>query len=334
MSHLRYDVTTHDWVIFATERTRRPHDLPPRPEQASDTSTCPFCPGKEGETHWELFRIPDPHRPETWSVRAVANKFPALTLEAKGGFTERGRHFQQYDGYGAHEVIVESPDHFTPMALQSRMQIERVLVALQTRYRALMLDRRLRSIILFKNHGAAAGTSLKHPHWQILATPLVPRMLRQRHDIATDYFDRNFKCLHNVLLEEELSIGSRVLAMNEAFAAVLPYASHLPYQVRILPRVFQASFSQASWEQLGLLASLLKEVMGRLYTALGDPAFNLTFVSPPIGDEDEDYFLWHIDILPRLFTQAGFEMGSGMSINPILPETAAQELRDAALPAG
>jgi UDPglucose--hexose-1-phosphate uridylyltransferase len=332
MSHLRYEVTTHDWVIFAPERAGRPHDFPLSPQPPGENSACPFCPGHEGETGPELFRIPDPDRPEAWSVRVVANKFPALSLEAEGGFTERGRHFQEYDGYGAHEVIVESPDHFTPSALQSRLQVERVLVALQTRYRALMLDRRLRSIILFKNHGAAAGTSLRHPHWQILATPLVPHLLRQRHAIATDYFDRNFKCLHKVLLDEELSAGIRVLACNEAFAAILPYASHLPYQVRIMPRIFQAGFSQASAEQLSLLASLLKEVLGRLYAALGDPAFNLTFVSPPIGDEDEDYFLWHIDILPRLSTQAGFEMGSGMAINPVLPETAAGKLRDASPP--
>lgn len=330
MSHLRYDVTTHDWVLFAPERARRPHDIQISPECGIEASACPFCPDNEGDTHSELLRIDDPDLPGAWSVRVVANKFPALTLEAGRGFIERGRHFQEFDGYGAHEVIIESPDHLRPMALQSPAQIERVLAALQTRYRVLMLDPRIRSIILFKNHGAPAGTSLRHPHWQIIATPLVPHLLRQKHAIATDYLDREFKCLHIVLLNEELSAGSRVLAQNDAFVALLPYASHLPYQVRILPRVFQASFSLATADELALLAALLKEVLGRLHIVLGDPAFNLTLVSPPIGDKD--YFLWHIDILPRLFIPAGFEMGSGMSINTVVPEDAAGELRAAILP--
>jgi UDPglucose--hexose-1-phosphate uridylyltransferase len=331
MSHLRYDVSTHDWVIFAPERESRPHDFhapPPNPEE--EKAWCPFCPGHEGDTRAELLRVPDPADPGAWSVRVVPNKFPALAMEAEGGFSELGRHFQRFEGYGAHEVIIESPEHFRPLALLPQAQIERILQALQMRYLELMRNRKLRSIILFKNHGVAAGTSLRHPHWQILATPLVPRLLRMKHAISTGYFDRNFRCLHQVLLQEELAAGVRVIARNDAFAAVAPYASHLPYQVRILPLSFQSSFSQATPIQRALLASILKDVLARLRTALGDPAYNLTFVSPPLGDEDEDYFLWHIDVLPRLFTPAGFEMGSGMSINPVLPETAAERLRAAA----
>lgn len=332
MSHLRYDVTTHDWVIFAPERIGRPHDVYLKPAQApeaSESSGCPFCPGNEGQTFDELYRVRESAEPDAWKIRVVKNKFPALSVEAKGGMIEHGRHFQEFDGYGAHEVIIESPEHFRPMALQPVPHVECLLGVLQARYRKLMENRRLRSIILFKNHGVAAGTSLRHPHWQILATPLVPHLLRQKHNIATDYFDRNSKCLHSVLLEEELSAGSRILAQNADFAAVLPFASHLPYQVRILPKTLQASFSQATAGQLTRLAQLLKDVLARLHRFLGDPAFNMTFVSPPMGDEDEDYFLWHIDILPRLFPSAGFEMGSGMSINPILPETAAEDLRAA-----
>jgi UDPglucose--hexose-1-phosphate uridylyltransferase len=328
MSHLRYDVSTHDWVIFAPERESRPHDLHASqadPEQ--EKAWCPFCPGHEGETFPELLRIPDPADPGAWSVRAVPNKFPALALQAEGGFSEQGRHFQRFDGYGAHEVIIESPDHSRPLALSPLPQIERILQALQMRYLDLMKNRQLRSIILFKNHGVAAGTSLRHPHWQILATPLVPRLLRMKHAVSTGYFDRNFRCLHQVLLQEELAAGTRVIARNDAFAAVMPYASHLPYQVRILPLAFQSSFSRATPVQRAMLAAILKDVLARLRSALNDPAYNLTFVSPPLGDEDEDYFLWHIDVLPRLFTPAGFELGSGMSINPVLPETAAERLR-------
>src|SRR5436853_92463 len=128
MSHLRYDVATHDWVIFAPERAYRPHDKAVQPKDAPGTPLCPFCPGKEADTHDELLRIPDPAHPDLWSVRVVANKFPALSLQASGGFLEKGRHFQEYDGYGAHEVIIETPNHYRPLALQSSAQIERILI--------------------------------------------------------------------------------------------------------------------------------------------------------------------------------------------------------------
>lgn len=279
-----------------------------------------------------MLRIPDPADAGAWSVRVVANKFPALSPEAKLIFTERGRHFQEMEGYGAHEVAVESPDHFRPLALQPFTQIERVLEALQARYRTLMLVPGLRAIIVFKNHGPAAGTSLRHPHWQIIAPPAVPRLLREKHAIATSYFDHAFKRLHTVLLEEELAAGVRVLAVNDAFAAVLPYASHVPYQVRIQPRTYRGGFSRAARGDLQSLAAILREVLGRLYAALGDPAFNLNLVSPPITDEDEEYFQWHIDVLPRLMVTAGFEMGSGVAINPVPPEAAAEALRAAVPP--
>jgi UDPglucose--hexose-1-phosphate uridylyltransferase len=279
-----------------------------------------------------LMSVPDPDNPDAWSVTVLDNKFPALSLSATGGFIEQGRHFQEFDGYGAHEVIIESPHHSIPLARQPLAQVERLLSAMQMRYKTLMQDGRLRSIILFKNHGVQAGTSLRHPHWQIIATPVVPRLLRQKHAIAMDYYDRSFKCLHQVLMSEELAGGERILAQNDAFVAVLPFASHQAYQIRIFPRHFQSCFAQCTELQLTRLAAILKEVLGRLYSALGDPAFNLTLVSAPIGDENEDYFLWHIDIMPRLFTTAGFEMGSGMSINTVLPEAAARELSAAALP--
>ncbi|MDB5102495.1 MAG: galT [Fibrobacteres bacterium] len=327
MSLLRYDVTTHDWVIYAPERAGRPREVHAGAVEESQLSACPFCPGHEAGTGPETLSIPDPRHPGQWSVRAVLNKFPALSRESAGGLTENGRHFQEFDGYGAHEVIIESPDHFRTLAMQPADQIERILSVLQMRYRGLMGDSRLRAIIIFKNHRAQAGTSLRHPHWQILATPLVPHLLRQKHAIATDYFDRNFKCLHLVLLNEELAAGRRIVAKNEEFAAFVPYASYLPYQIRIMPIAQQPGFSKVSPARMALLAALLKDVFGKLNASLGDPAFNLSLVSPPISDEDEDYFLWHIDIFPRLFTQAGFELGSGMAINPVLPETAAGTLR-------
>jgi UDPglucose--hexose-1-phosphate uridylyltransferase len=235
-------------------------------------------------------------------------------------------------GYGVHEVLIESPEHLRSFADQSLEHAERVVRVVHSRFVALMEDPRLRAIVVFKNHGEGAGTSQRHPHWQIIATPVVPRQLRLKHAIATEYFDRTSRCLYCVTLEEELVSGARVLAANEHYVAVLPFASHVPYQVRILPREHRSSFGRVRADGLRTLAHILQLVLARLDAALGDPDFNLTLGTAPLGDEDKRYFLWHVDILPRLATAAGFELGSGMSINPVLPEVAADALRKAIAP--
>jgi UDPglucose--hexose-1-phosphate uridylyltransferase len=323
---LRYDITTNDWVLFAPARARRPHAraIPPRADDAK--SRCPFCPGNEHLTPGEILRVDDASK-AGWSVRVVPNKFPALEPGASSEQTEIGPVFREMGGYGVHEIVIESPDHFCPLADQRIEQIEGVMRVLHSRFTSLMADPRLRTIIVFKNHGEAAGTSLAHPHWQIIATPVVPRLLRIKHAVATEYFDRAGRCVYRVLLEAELASRSRVLAENEHYAAVLPYASALAFQIRILPRVHHASFGRTPVQLLRPLAEILKSVLTKLSALLDDPAFNLTIDTAPLGDEEEPYFLWHIDILPRLTTPAGFELGSGMPINPMLPEEATRRLR-------
>jgi UDPglucose--hexose-1-phosphate uridylyltransferase len=231
-------------------------------------------------------------------------------------------------GCGAHEVIVESPDHNLFLGQQPIEQIQLVLQTLQRRYRDLMGDPRFQSIVIFKNHGVEAGTSLSHPHWQLIATPVVPRVLRLKHFEATQYFDRTGECLYSTLMESELEQAKRVIAQNGHYVAIMPYASHSPFETWIMPLVRQSSYMSATAEELRDLAAILKEVLLKLYTALGNPAFNLTVDDVPRGDEDKEYFLWHIRILPRLMTPAGFELGSGMAINTVLPEDAASFVRE------
>ncbi len=235
--------------------------------------------------------------------------------------------FWRMGGCGAHEVVIESPDHDTFLAQQPLEQITSVLETVQARHRDLMRDRRFQSIVIFKNHGEAAGTSLRHPHWQIIATPVVPRLLRLKFAEATDYFDRTGKCLYCVLLQEELADGNRIVASNDEFVAFVPYAAHLPFETWILPRRQQGSIDAATPDQLRQLAEILRTVLLKLYDGLDNPDFNLTIDMAARGDEDKPYFMWHVRILPRLATPAGFELGSGMSINTVLPEDAAHFLR-------
>lgn len=325
--HLRFDVTTHDWVLFAPARARRPHGTTEVAAPSETFEVCPFCPGHEGETPGEIARVDDASPDRGWSVRVVPNKFPALDRSASPDQIERGHVFREMGGYGAHEIVIESPDHGARIAHQPLQQVERVLRVIHARFVALARDPRLRMIVVFKNHGARAGTSLTHPHWQIIATPVVPRSLRLKHAIATEHFDVTAKCVYCVALTEELSAAERVLMASDDYLVILPYASHVPYQLRILPREHQSSFGRVPPSRLGAFAEALREALVRLDRALGAPHFNLTLGTAPLGDEDEPYFHWHIDILPRLTTPAGFELGSGMAINPVLPEEAARALR-------
>ncbi len=336
MSILRYDPTSNDWVIFAPSRTRRPYELKKTDSPGADSRlaerSCPFCPGNEHLTPPEVFAMRDHSTPNAagWRVRVIPNKFPALTIEEETHRTDDGPIFRHMGGCGAHEVIIESPRHNTMLAEQPVEQIDAVLRTMQLRFNDLMRDTRFQTIVLFKNHGEAAGTSLQHPHCQLIATPVVPQLLRLKHRIATDYFDQTGRCLYCVLLHEELAAGTRIVAENDRYAAFAPYASHVPFEIWILPRTHRASFGLVEPAHLRPLAELLKTVLLKLHAGLENPAFNLTVHTAPRGDEDKEYFLWHLQIMPRLTTPAGFELGSGMSINTVLPEDAASYLRDGA----
>ena len=227
----------------------------------------------------------------------------------------------------AHEVIIESPTHNQVLAEQPVDQVERVLRTAQARYLDLMRDMRFQTVIIFKNHGESAGTSLKHPHWQIIATPVVPRMLRLKYAVATDYFDMMGTCLYRDKVQQELHDKKRILVANVHFVALHPLASHLPFETWIVPLQHQTSFGQLQPERFQALAAILKSVLLKLHRGLDNPDFNLTIDTAGHGDEDKPYFSWHIRIVPRLTTPAGFEMGSGMSINTVLPEDAAEYLR-------
>ncbi len=240
MSVLRFDPTTASWVVFAPSRIRRPQDQmskrePPEGNVANTVIHCPFCPGNEEMTPQEIYavRASGSRSRSDWQVRVVPNKFPALQIEADHHRFKEGNSFRSMGGCGAHEVIIESQQHSTLLAEQPPEQIELILRTALLRSQDLLRDRRFQAVIVFKNHGAGAGTSLKHPHWQLIATPVVPRLLRLKHSLTTDYFDRTGECLYCVLRDEELTAEKRIVATNNEFVALAPYASHLPFEIRI-----------------------------------------------------------------------------------------------------
>ena len=260
-------------------------------------------------------------------MRVVTNKYPALVPTAPGERNGSGSFFTETGGRGVHEVVVESPEHSRPLAQQSPEQVLRVLDVLRRRTEVLARDPALEMVQIFKNHGQRAGSSLPHPHTQIIAASVVPRQIRTKISIAMEHYHKRGRSLYEDMRRAELEDGSRVILENPKFVAFAPFASHTPYEVWILPKTNAPTFAQSSPEALPELADVLHSVLYRLHVALGDPPYNLTFNGAPRRHADEPDFVWHIQLLPRVSALAGFELATGMSINPILPETAAEKLR-------
>lgn len=334
MSILRYDVTTGDWLAYSTARAKRPDGFGGGAPAASTRPgphdpNCPFCPGRESSTPPACDVEPDPSDPSRWSVRIVPNKFPALDPSASLERRHNGPLFREMDGHGRHELVVESPDHDRYLWEQPLEQVERLVHSLARRAKTLAADPELEVVQIFKNHGSRAGSSMPHPHLQIVATPIVPRLIRTKYHTAADYYNATGVSLYTELCRAELDAGERIVCVNEEFVAFAPYASRSPYETWIVPRRASSTFYDADPATLAALPSLLLDVLGRLARALGPPPFNLLIHSAPRRHADEPDFVWHIEILPRLATAAGFELATGMTINAVLPEDAARTLREA-----
>jgi UDPglucose--hexose-1-phosphate uridylyltransferase len=327
MPELRQNIATKEWVVIATERGKRPEDLvqPPRPLTADRPAWeegCPFCPGNE-ELDLELMRIPERG---PWQLRVVRNKYPALELEG-----ERTRTFEgvrrQITGVGYHEVLVESPLHNTCPGLESSIEISLMLEAFKIRGREIAQDPRIEQIIYFKNHGESAGTSLAHPHTQLIGLPIVPYGIRARTEEARRYFDDTGRCVFCHMLSDELRDGQRLVTKSKYFAAFIPYAALSPFHIWVLPRRHESDFLNATAHELADLGHLMRQVLRKLYAGLRDPDYNYVLRSAPLHDLGTEYLHWYVSIVPRVTRSAGFELGSGMFINVSLPETSAAFLR-------
>jgi UDPglucose--hexose-1-phosphate uridylyltransferase len=333
MPQLRQDPTTKEWVIIASERSKRPHELKriePSIEKPAYKEDCPFCPGNEHLTPPETlaYRSNGPADSKGWRVRVIPNKFPALSPEGSLERKEEKGFFRMMDGVGIHEVVVGSPIHNQLFPLMDDKLVEEVLLAYRERYLAIREDSRIKLIIIFKNHGEAAGTSLEHTHSQIVGTSVVPSNIRKKLEEATRYYDDHGRCVYCDSIQEELSFGKRIVMDTEKFVVLQPFASRLPFETWILPKDHQASFGLISMDDSKTFARVLKATLLKLYSKLNDPPYNYVIHTAPIKDEWEDYYHWHLQIIPRLTTSAGFEMGSGIYINVSFPEETAQFLRE------
>lgn len=328
MPELRKDPVIGRWVIIATERSKRPDEFGSLDKQVEKDTLCPFCPGNEDKTPPEIlaYREPGtlPDRPG-WRVRVVSNKFPALRIEGQLKRQGEGM-FDKMQGIGAHEVIIETPDHEKRLADLEQSQIEEILWAFRDRTLDLKKDPRFRYILIFKNQGRAAGASLSHSHSQLIATPIVPKRVMEELAGASEYYEYKERCVFCDIVYQECKERLRLIGENEDFVAIEPFASRFPFETWIIPKIHEAHFEEATKHEYTQLAAILKGIMGRLKKVLREPPYNYVIHTAPYVDDYSREYHWHIEIMPKLTRVAGFEWGTGFYINPIPPEEAVRYL--------
>jgi len=326
---LRKDPVTGRWVIISTDRHKRPNDFVFERARIIGREHCPFCPGHEALTPPEIMSYRQngsaPNAPG-WDVRVVPNKFPALQVEGTLDREGEGM-FDRMNGIGAHEVIIETPNHDRTLASMSEPEIERVLFAYRDRIGDLKKDFRLRYILIFKNHGAAAGATLEHTHSQLIALPIVPDFVREEIDGARRHFAAKERCVYCDIVHQEIRDGRRVILENADVVALAPYAPRFAFETWLLPKRHGAQFEEAPRHEYEGLARMIKAVLQRIDRALESPAYNLILHTSPFSEDTSETYHWHLELMPKLTKVAGFEWGTGFYINPTSPEEAARVLR-------
>lgn len=328
MSELRKDPVSGRWVIISVERGKRPSDFAIR-AHAKKGGFCAFCTGNEHTTPPEILAFrPDGSRPNTpgWTLRVVPNKFPALRVEGEENRVGDGI-FDKMNGIGAHEVIIESPAHNLTLSTMPLKSVEDALLAFHYRISDLKKDRRFKYVLVFKNEGEVAGASLEHTHSQLIALPIVPKLVEEEIEHARHYYDYKERCIYCDIIHQEIKSGIRVISENQDYIALAPFAPRSPFETLILPKSHESSFMPDG--KLNLLAQILQRTLRQIDKALDLPPYNMLIHTSPFREETNEYYHWHIEIKPKLTSTAGFEWGSGFYINPTPPEDAAKFMREA-----
>lgn len=329
MPELRKDPVSGHWVIIAREKMKKPADLIAAPTSIRD-KFCPFDYGNEDKTPPEILA----YRPadttangQGWQLRVVPNKFPVLKVESELDSHGVGL-YDMMGGVGAHEVIIETPDHEARLKDYTAEQMFNLLKSFRDRISDLRRDGRLEYVLVFKNYGREAGARLDHSHSQLIALPVVP--VRVANEIASceKYYGFKNRCLFCDIIRQELEDRSRLVDSNADFVVLEPFAPRSPFETWILPRRHLSHYDTITDMELENLARCFRSLFVRLDSLLGDFSYNFILHMAPLRQAKMQHYHWHFEIIPNLARLAGFEWGSGFYINPTPPEEAATFLRE------
>lgn len=328
MSEFRQDLVSKHWVLFAPNRGGRPEDFriapATNPKLPAHDKDCVFCPGNEGYNQ-EIASYP---KGRDWKIRVIPNKFEAL---GHRGGRERSDFYVVKEGMGDHEVIITRPHNaLTGFLDDSLMDLN--LKVYQERMRDLSNHPEVQYIHVFQNHGRDGGASLAHPHSQVAATPFVPEHLHDEVTGSFVYFMQNGACIYCEMILKEMSEQERIVIDDRDFLVFTPFASRVPYALRIIPKRHHANFIDMTDSERASLSRVLKASLQKLYNKFNNPAYNFYIHTIPVSHSlvtryDYRSYHWHLEILPRLNVWGGFELGSDVYVNTVLPEVAADILR-------
>ena len=330
MPELRKDPITGRWVIIASDRAKRPSDFSRQEVVSRGNANCPLCGGHEHRTPPEIlaYRNGGGANEPGWTLRVIPNRFPALRVE--GELTREGEGiYDKMAGIGAHEVIIETPDHVLSTGDLSEKQVEDVYWAFRDRINDLKRDRRLKYVILFKNHGEAAGSSLEHSHSQLIALPVVPKRVQDELDGTRRYYEFRERCVYCDMVSQELEDNTRLVLETDHLVVISPYAPRFPFETWIVPKRHASHFEEADIATVQSLGSATRTLIRKLDKVLERPPFNFMLHTAPIQEPPSHNYHWHLEVIPRLTRVAGFEWGTGLYINPTPPEEATRYLREA-----
>jgi UDPglucose--hexose-1-phosphate uridylyltransferase len=330
MPELRKDPVLGRWIIISQERRKRPTDFIVE-EVRGTGGFCPLCPGNESTTPSEVLAYRYDQRNEknssNWLLRVVPNKYPALIIE--GDLDKEGEGlYDRMNGIGAHEVIIESPNHGDAFSFLPPERMILVFKAFRDRIKDLENDPRFRYVMVFKNFGKAAGASLEHSHSQLIALPILPRMIVSELAGALSYFKYKERCVFCDIIRQEIQQDVRVVCQNDHFITITPFAPRTPFEMWILPKMHSSTFQKEDDVKFTFLTDIFSESLRRLDACIPNVPYNFVLHTQPLRSAEIEHFHWHFEIVPKLTSIAGFEWGSGFYINPMPPEEAAMYLRE------
>ncbi len=341
MSDLRQDLVSGDWIILATERAKRPHELLPKKKkrQRAPKSSCPFE-NLEKSGNWPpLLLLPDEKYPDaqrgrgsgrkrrSWRIAVIPNKYPALLHRGRCASSIPLGPYRRLDGTGCHELVItrHHEKNLAHMSLNEGCELFRVF---QRRYQELAGDACLMYTSTFFNWGSSAGASLYHPHYQMLSLPIVPPDVQHSLTGSSNYFKAHRRCVHCDMLRFEEKSRKRIIAKDSRVVALAPFVSRQPFEIRIFPRRHESYFENISESDLQSTVAILQIVLRKMEKNLHDPDFNFFIHTAPLKHRvSYAHYHWHIEILPKISIPAGFELSTGVEINVVDPDAAAEMLK-------
>jgi UDPglucose--hexose-1-phosphate uridylyltransferase len=328
LSEFRYCKLRKEWTLFAPERLQRPKNFNKNDFMQNKEEECPFDEHKE---HLTPLAIAEIIQENTWQCRVVPNLYNALSIDVEVQSTKDG-FFDKFSGFGAHEVVIETPHHTKQMFEYDYNDFSNYITLLQQRTQSLQKDIRLAYVSIFKNHGESAGATLSHAHSQIMAMPFLPKKIEEEIKIKRSYFHEHKRALLDDLVYEELNHKINMVCENSDFVVYCPYASRFAFEVKIVSKKKLATLAEFDSKDISALSDILHDFFKRFKQTLGEHvSFNMVIKNAPYLEYDvhtKEYYRFCIEIIPRIYKMAGFELDSDVFVNVVLPEVAAQVYKE------